>query len=142
MLPTLLLGLALISADDTAIRTELAKLQGTWRQQILISNGKESNIKDSGIVKTVVNKMNWESHWKDGDVQKLEIKLYLDQSPKGIDLSKGDDVVLRAIYFVDGDHIVFRVGDPGKERPKDFGSTEGGETGGITIYRRIKENEK
>jgi uncharacterized protein (TIGR03067 family) len=120
-------------------KTELAKWQGTWEVELQLTDGKERPAGERPITKVVVKDEVWEVHFKDSDTPVSgKMELVLDGKIKGLDLTAGD-AVFRAIYLMDGDRVVLRVGDAGDERPKDFATSTGSKTGGIMFYKRVKK---
>jgi|GEM_PF-6511311 len=126
-------------ADAPDAKTELAKWQGTWEVELNLTNGQEKPLKEQTISKVVVKDDVWEVHIKGLDEPvKGTIKIVLDGKIKGLDVSVGT-TVFRAIYLIDGDRAVLRVGDEKDSRPEDFSTSIGSKTGGIMIYKRVKK---
>jgi uncharacterized protein (TIGR03067 family) len=126
-------------ADTPEEKAELAKWQGTWEVELQLVEGKEKTAAERTVVKLVVKDDGWEMHLKDNPKPiKATIKIVLDGKVKGLDVTLGE-AVYRAIYLMDGDRAILRVGGDKQDRPKDFSTSGGPESGGIVIYRRVKK---
>jgi uncharacterized protein (TIGR03067 family) len=133
------LSIAAPADPATGAKAELAKWQGTWQVELEITNGAEKPAKDRNIEKVVVKDDVWEVFLKGREESiKGKIELVLDGKLKGLDVTVGD-AVFRAVYLLDGDRAVLRVGDVGDERPQDFSTSTGSKTGAIMIYKRVKK---
>jgi uncharacterized protein (TIGR03067 family) len=147
----LMLAPAVMSQDkDAAVEKELAKLKGQWRQYSSEQKGKERVVPDAIAAKSLLT-IDGNTWTIDGPMGKIEQTFKIDptKSPKEFDrIRKGEDgkdVVDPCIYKLDGDTLTIcssRTPSPfnkelvGKERPKEFKTTDGGS---IIVYKRVKE---
>jgi uncharacterized protein (TIGR03067 family) len=116
----------------------LAKLQGTWRIETSVWNGRP----DPEIVRSITVLFQGEKFIvidRDGNRQEERIKLMPEQNPKAIDCwSKGGGQAAPGIYSLEGD--VFRwcsAGGSNKVRPTAFASAPGSKQS-LMVLRREK----
>jgi uncharacterized protein (TIGR03067 family) len=139
--------------DDTkekAVKAELEKLRGKWKQVSVEIDGRERGGPGTAEVVITIDKDNWKTV---SPKELPEIKFAIDpaKDPKTFDRIRKDkddakkDVVDKCIYKLDGDTLTICSGyTPGgkkaeygtAERPKEFKTTGGGV---IFVYKRIKE---
>lgn len=137
-------------AKEKAVKAELEKLRGRWKQVSVEIDGKERAVPAAAEVVVTIDG----ERWKTVAPRELpEVTFAIDptRDPKTFDRirkGKGDagkDVVDRCIYRLDGDTLTICSGyTPGgekaaygtAERPKEF-KTAGG--GVIFVYKRVKE---
>ncbi|MCI0704329.1 MAG: hypothetical protein L0241_24995 [Planctomycetia bacterium] len=127
-----------VAAPGDDAKAEMAKWQGTWEVELQLVGGKEQFAKDRASTKLVIKDDVWEVHLKDTQPIQGKIKIVLDGKMKGVDVTFGD-TVYRSIYLMDGDRAILRVGAGNAERPKDFSTSGGADSGGIVIYKRVKQ---
>jgi uncharacterized protein (TIGR03067 family) len=147
--------LSVASADDAkekAVKAELEKLKGKWKQFSIETGGKERvlpAIPEAEVIVTIDG-----DKWKTVNIAKTtESTFRIDptQTPKSMDcIRKGaagaeKDVVDKCIYKLDGDTLTIcsghgsRIGvavDGTAERPKEFKTVGGGQ---IVVFKRVKE---
>jgi uncharacterized protein (TIGR03067 family) len=125
---TLTAALALAAADAD-IKKDEDRLQGHWKVTSVENSGKKSEAKMIANWKLVVagDKMTA----LDGNDVMDEYTFRLDAAakPPAIDLTiqtgTEKDKKVQGVYRIEGDTLTVCVGEPGKERPKEFRSAEG-----------------
>lgn len=145
-----LLAAAGDEAKEKAVKAELEKLRGKWKQVSVEIDGKERAGPAAAEVVVAIE----EDRWKTLSPKELpEVTFAIDptKDPRTFDRirkGKGDggkDVVDKCIYKLDGDTLTICSGyTPGgekaaygtAERPKEFKTTGGGV---IYVYKRVKE---
>lgn len=150
-----LLTVMTAAADDAkekAVKAELEKLRGKWKQVSSEVGGKERAVPDELASKTIVT-IDGTKWTVEGPEGKKEVTFSIDptQNPKTWDrIRKGKDdagkgVVDQCIYKLDGDTLTICSGytpRPGQqadgtaERPKEFKTTGGGS---VVVFKRVKE---
>ena len=117
-------------------KAELAKWQGTWVVEFQVGSGKEVPATERLTTKLVVTDDMWEIHLKDNPKPiQGKIKIVVEGKSKGLDVTVGKSVY-RALYLMDGDRAILRVGGADQDRPKDFATSGGPASGGIAIYKK------
>ena len=131
------------AAADDASKADLAKLQGKWKIDSLIANGKSKVVNG----KDVDSAMPGENVWTISDNKvkysetEDEIKLDASQKPKAMDIQVVRDDApekLLAIYEIEADTLKICVAFDNKGRPKKFES-KAGSGHRFFILKRIKE---
>jgi uncharacterized protein (TIGR03067 family) len=119
-------------------KTDLEKLQGTWRIESSIWNGAE----EPEIAKTVTIHFQGESFIvvdRDGNRQEEKIKLMPEQNPKAIDCtSKAGGRTAPGIYSLEGDTFKWcSSGGSIRIRPASF-SSQPGSKHSLLVLRRSR----
>jgi uncharacterized protein (TIGR03067 family) len=122
-------------ADDA--KAELARWQGVWEVELQVIDGKEVRAGERLTSKLVITGDTWEIHLKDSTKPIVgKIAIVLEGNTKGLDVAVGKSVY-RALYLMDGDRAILRVGGADQDRPKDFSTSGGPTSGGIAIYKKV-----
>jgi uncharacterized protein (TIGR03067 family) len=125
---------------------ELAKLSGVFDVTLFERDGKKYS--DEQIKKMKVDQLGpkWSFHdGETGTVTEGTDRVFLDKSPKAIDSTytngpaKGKTVL--GIYELSGDTIKYCWAEPGKDRPKEFGSKAGSDLT-LMILKKAKVEKK
>jgi uncharacterized protein (TIGR03067 family) len=121
------------------IKTDLEKLQGTWRIESSMWNG----VKDPDIARSVTIQFHGDKFIVidiDGNPQQETIKLTPGQNPKTIDCtSKGGGQPTLGIYSLEGDTFKWcSAGGGNKIRPTTFSSLPGSKQS-LMVLRRAKK---
>lgn len=131
-------------ASPAAIRTELARFAGTWRQVRCEADGIESPPEEFGPAPTVTFVDDtFVVRNTDGSIV-IEGSFRLDPTcdPKEVDWidTVGEDAgkTFLAIYTLEGDTLTFCAADEGLERPREF-RTRSGET--LRVHHRLPRSE-
>jgi uncharacterized protein (TIGR03067 family) len=138
----LLLFVALIlAAEDDATKRDREKLQGDWAAVSMVADGVKSaddeaqslfrTVKGDGYTVFLFNKA----------LTRYTFKLDATKQPKTLDVTPAgasEAKPILGIYELDGDRWTICFAAPGKERPKEFTSTEGsGQV--LTVWEREKK---
>ena len=135
-----LVAAVVFAADNGAnVKSELAKLQGTWQLTSATKDGQPTP--DEVVQKIrVVIKDSTHTVYFDKETIAKEIPFTIDPEtdPRATDDKLPDGKIIRGIYKLDGDTLTSCVGAPDKERPKEFAAGAG--TGcTLRVFKRIKE---
>ena len=131
-------------APDDALLKEIDRLQGIWTN---VSTSAEGVDDDSyaDLLWLTIKGDKWLMSVKKGKpIVEPTFRIDPSVSPKTLDIigNKGrkGEVILKAIYELDGDtfRYCYAIGDA--EGPKEF-TSEPGSKSGISVYRRLKPDE-
>jgi uncharacterized protein (TIGR03067 family) len=137
-------------AKEKAIKAELEKLRGKWKQVSVEIDGKERAVPATVEVVVTIDGDRWKAV-SPKEFPESTFTIDPTKDPKTFDRIRKDkddakkDVVDKCIYKLDGDTLTICSGyTPGggkaaygtAERPKEFKTTGGGV---IFVYKRIKE---
>jgi uncharacterized protein (TIGR03067 family) len=131
------------AADTKAdvVRTEQAKLQGTWQLLSAETDGKQVPQEQVKKVKVVITGDRHTVYVGDQAVAKA-VRFAIDptRTPRAVDDTLEDGRVIRGIYELDGDTLRSCVAAVGKERPTAFTARAGsGQT--LRVFRRVPADE-
>jgi uncharacterized protein (TIGR03067 family) len=110
-------------------KEDLDLLQGKWKVLSVEANGKKAPTKETAKWNLVVSGDRMTS--RDGESLMEESTFHLDAAakPRSIDIKivSGPDKgkTVRGIYRVEGAKLTICVGEPTKDRPREFGAPEG-----------------
>lgn len=142
-----LVSLTAAADDETgnAIKQEMAKLQGKWKQVSVEVKGKKMPVPtDKGDVIVTIDGDTWRVEGPDGTSEST-FSIDPTRNPKAIDRfvkSKGENeakIVHKSIYKLDKDTLSVCTGrksDTSKERPKEFKTVDGR---AIFVYKRLEK---
>ena len=146
------LGLALLVAvtglaagDDKgkAVKEDRKQYEGTWQVVSLEVDGNTMTVDDAKKI-TVVNEADgqWAIEVEGKVIARGTSEIDLTKKPKAVDLTvtEGDDKgkTVLGIYEIGEDTRKVCLGQPGKERPAEFSSTEGGGHV-LAVLKRVKK---
>src|ERR1043165_6138928 len=134
-------------AKDKAVKGELEKLRGNWKQ-VSVEVGGNKQVLPDGLAATItIDGTTWTAELPKGKVETI-FTIDPTKDPKTWDRNRKNDakkdVVDRCIYKLDGDTLTICSGhtptqgkevDGAAERPKNFETTDGGV---IFVYKRVK----
>jgi uncharacterized protein (TIGR03067 family) len=109
-------------------KKDLEMMQGTWLVESMIERGKKSTDDDAKALEVTIAKDVMTVKERGKKVAEFQLKLDAAKKPKQVDLvytegkEKGQTEV--GIYDVASDALKFCMHEEGKDRPKDFVSTE------------------
>jgi uncharacterized protein (TIGR03067 family) len=135
---TLAMATVVSTADEKALKAELAKLEGTWQLVSAVKDGKET---PDDVVKKVrvVIKGGKHTVYVGDEVAAKEIPFTIDptKDPKTVVDTLPDGREIKGIYKLDGDTLTSCVAEAGKDRPAEFASKAGsGHT--LRVFKRVK----
>jgi uncharacterized protein (TIGR03067 family) len=128
---------------EDLVKTELAKLEGTWKIVSYQRDGAEASAEDVDAMSTVTFK-GLDYSFANGTKGKITM-IDPTTSPKTVDYKNESDdkneQSQAAIYKLEGDTFMDCIALGGENRPKEFVSKEG--TGHILIkYKRVKDQKE
>jgi uncharacterized protein (TIGR03067 family) len=133
-------GRAAESPDHATTEAELAKLQGSWTMASLETRGKTAPADSiTNYVLTIKGDV-WTVAGGGQQATRCSIRLYPSDSPKRIDLTPTNgnaQARSQGIYKLDGDTLTLCRTLAGRERPKEFKTTES--TGILAVWKRAKK---
>src|SRR5262245_21703542 len=138
VLGPLLAGFAPAPKPKDDAKSELKKLQGAWYLvDIARPPDVKTALKDTAPQKAVVEGDRWAYHYESGPrATPFTVTLDPKTRPKSFTFTRGDRVVFRGIYALDGKGLKISYFVKDKEtRPKDFPATVGDQIT-ITFVRR------
>jgi uncharacterized protein (TIGR03067 family) len=130
--------------DDALLKAEVQSLQGVWANVSASAEGVDDD-SYSDLLWLTIKGDKWLMSVKKGKpIVEPAFRVDPSASPKTLDIigNKGrkGEVILKAIYELEGDtfRYCYAIGDA--ERPKEF-TSEPGSKSGISVYRRLKPDE-
>lgn len=126
---------------DDAVARDMKLLQGNWKLQSFVTNGKEVPAEKIQNIKLTIK---GDRYLVDFGKQKMELTFKIDPTKKlkAIDLINVKDdkkTVTHGIYEVSGDTLRFCRGtEAGQKRPTEFAAKEGSGLA-IAVYKRDKK---
>jgi uncharacterized protein (TIGR03067 family) len=142
LMQVVLAASALAARDDTAAN-DLNKLAGTWVAESRESEGRVEANADLKGLRLVVAGDKFTLKLDDGRVVLAgTLAVGPAGTPKAVDVKvagpDGKEVVIPAIYELDGDTLRTAVPQTGGGRPKEFSAKAGSDVR-VTVYKRGKE---
>jgi uncharacterized protein (TIGR03067 family) len=131
--------LAAQDATDSAIKKELARLEGTWQLISAESEGKKSPDEQVAKIRVVIKDGKHSVYFSDKALAK-EVTFRIDpnKQPKTTDDLLEGNKIIRGIYELDGDTLRSCVAPIDKDRPTEFSARPGtGYT--LRVFKRVKD---
>jgi uncharacterized protein (TIGR03067 family) len=140
----LLLAAAVARPQDEASKSDLKKMEGTWKVTLHEMEGKKTTDEENAKadVKLVIKASKYALSIGGKEIAAGTIKLDASKKPSTIDAlttsGPQEGKTMQGIYEVKGDEMRVCFAQPGKERPTAFSTKEG--SGHLLLgYKRIKE---
>jgi uncharacterized protein (TIGR03067 family) len=137
----LMFTVLLLAADDDATKRDREKMQGDWAAVSLVANGAKSSDDEAQSLFRTVKGNGYTMYLFNKALARYTFTLDATTKPKTIDVTPvgtPNAKPLLGIYELDGDRWTICFASPGKDRPKDFTSTEGsGQV--LSVWEREKK---
>jgi uncharacterized protein (TIGR03067 family) len=137
----LFFALVLLAAEDDVSKRDREKLQGDWAAVSMVADGVKSTDDEAQSLFRTVKGNGYTMFLFNKPLARYTFTLDASKRPKTLDVTPAGNAKAKpilGIYELDGDRWTICFAAPGKERPKDFTSTEGsGQV--LTVWEREKK---
>jgi uncharacterized protein (TIGR03067 family) len=137
----LVFALLLLAAEDEASKRDREKMLGDWAAVSMVADGAKSSDDEAQSLFRTVKGNSYTMFLFNKPLARYTFTLDASKTPKTIDVVRegvAPGKPLVGIYQLDGERWTICFAAPGKERPKDFTSTEGsGQV--LTVWEREKK---